>query len=94
MLKTVSTSITEMKISFVGSPLSLTRSQKLFITQMHDHSFGLIRPRQVHAEYKMHTCRDIYIYTNTTWRVTSSVPMEYRHYMYSSVADLMAGEAW
>ena len=27
---------------------------------MHDCSFGLIGPRQVHAEYKMHTCMTIY----------------------------------
>ena len=42
------------------SSLSLTTSLKLFITQMHDRSFGLIGPCQVHAEYKMHTCRTIY----------------------------------
>ena len=28
---------------------------------MHDRSFGLIGPRQVHAEYKMHTCKAIYM---------------------------------
>ena len=43
------------------SSLSLTTSLKLFITQMHDRSFGLIGPRQVHAEYKMHTCKTIYV---------------------------------
>ena len=42
------------------SSLSLTTSLKLFITQMHDRGFGLIGPRQVHAEYKMHTCKTIY----------------------------------
>ena len=41
------------------SSLSLTTSLKLFITQMHDYGFGLIGPRQVHAEYKMHTCRTL-----------------------------------
>ena len=70
------------------SSVSLTTSLKLFITQMHNRIFGLIGPRQVHAEYKMHTCRTIY--TSTTWRVTSSVPTQYRRYMYSSVANLMA----
>ena len=42
------------------SSLSLTTSLKLLITQMYDRGFGLIEPRQVHAEYKMHTCRTIY----------------------------------
>ena len=27
---------------------------------MHNRGFGLIGPRQVHAEYKMHTCKTIY----------------------------------
>ena len=35
-----------------------------------------------------------HIYTGTTWRVTSSVPTQYRCYMYSSVADLMAAGSW
>ena len=47
-------SVSELEIAFVGSPdkssLSLTRSLKLFITQMHDRGFGLIGHRQVHAE--------------------------------------------
>ena len=30
-----------------------------------------------------------YIYASTTWRVTSSVPTQYRRYMYSSVVDFM-----
>ena len=64
------------------SSLSLTTSLKLFITQMHDCGFGLIGPRQVHAEYKMHTCR-----TSTTWRVTSSIPTQYRRY----VGDWLTG---
>ena len=49
---------------------------------MYDYGFGLIGPRQVHAEYKMQD----YIYASTTWCVTSSVPMQYRCYMCSSVA--------
>ena len=47
--------------------LSLTRSLKLFITQMYDRSFTPVVPPQVHAEYKMHTCRTIIIYAGTTW---------------------------
>ena len=43
------------------SSLSLTTSLKLFITQIHDRGFSLIGPRQVHAEYKMHTCKTIYM---------------------------------
>ena len=30
------------------------------ILLMHDHSFGLITPHQVHAVYTMHTCRTIF----------------------------------
>ena len=60
---------------------------------MHDRSFGLIGPRQVYAEYKCIHAR-LYIYASTAWRVTSSVPTQYRRYMYSSVADLMAAGSW
>jgi len=35
-----------------------------------------------------------YVYASTTWHVTSSVPTQYRRYMYSSVADLMAAGSW
>ena len=42
-----------MEIAFMSFPeyssLSLTSSLKLFIIQIHDCGFGLIRPRQVHA---------------------------------------------
>ena len=48
-----------MEITPEQSSLSLTTSLRLFITQMHDRGFGLIGPHQVHAEYKMHTCRTI-----------------------------------
>ena len=55
-LKTVNNSVTGVEeITPEQSSLSLTTSLKLFITQMHDRGFGLIGPRQVHAEYKMHT---------------------------------------
>ena len=57
-LKTVNSSVTK-EITPEQSPLSLTTSLKFFITQMHDCGFGLIGPRQVHAEYKMHTCKTI-----------------------------------
>ena len=55
---------------------------KFFISVMHNHGFGLIGPRQVHAVYTMHTSRTIYV--STTWRVTSGVPMLYRRYMYAT----------
>ena len=67
------------------SSLSLTRSLKLFITQMHNCSFGLIWPRQVQNVHMQD-----YIYASTT----SSVPTQYGRYMYSSVAELMSGESW
>jgi len=74
----------------------LTTSLKLFITQMHDHGFGLIGPNWASSG----ACRvqnaymQDYIYASTTWRVTSSVPTQYRRYMYNSVADLMAAGSW
>ena len=45
------------EITPAQSSLSLTTLLKLFIP---DHGFGLIGPRQVHAEYKMHTYKTIY----------------------------------
>ena len=57
--------------------------QLTFYTQMHGRGFSLSGPRQVHAVYKMHTSRK-YIYANTTWRVTSTIPTLYRRYMNTS----------
>ena len=39
-----------------------SRCQQLnFNTQMHDHSFSLSGPRQVHAVHKLYTCMAIYM---------------------------------
>ena len=61
-LKTVNNSVTGVEeITPEQSSLSLTTSLKLALHySMHDRGFGLIGPRQVHAEYKMHTCKAIH----------------------------------
>ena len=80
-LTIIELAVTEVvEITPEQSSLSLTTSLKLFITQMHDCGFGLIGPRQVHAEYKMHTCRTIYtrILCMIQFIVRNSTPGIYR----------------
>ena len=79
-LKTVNNSVTGVQeITPELSSLSSIPSLKLFVTQMHDHGFGLIRPRHADAWGVQNAYMQdyIYIYASTTWRVTSSVPMQY-----------------
>ena len=72
------------------SSLSLTTSLKLFITQMHDRGFDLIGLVRCMRSTKCIPA-GLAIYTlvqRGVWR--QAYPTQYRRYMYSSVADLMA----
>ena len=42
---------------------------------MYDRGFGLTGPRQVHAEYKMHTCKAIYMLVACDVKRTHAIQM-------------------
>ena len=72
----------EVEITFLVSRAVLLTCWLQLITQIHNCSFSYTGTRQVHAVYKIRTWRAVLC-------VMSSVPTQYRHYLYSLVAEFI-----